>query len=224
MEAFHGFSVAIIDDHPIFCKGVASILVEDAGFGKVLQGTSAEDAIRITTESAPDIVILDLDMPGGGLEALARILEISPDVHCVVLTASDNPHNAVRALETGARAYILKGIGSNELINALRVILGGGTYVSPSFATTLLDAVQKRRAQPAPAINLSVRECQVMRQLEAGLSNRQIAEVLSISESTVKFYMYNIMQKLGVKNRVAAVMAFQKLHGSGAPPPEPLLN
>lgn len=148
------------------------------------------------------------------MQALKRVRNASPDTKCVLLTVCDTPGSAIKALNEGARGYILKGVGVDELCGALKTVVEDGTFVSPAFATTLLRAAQVRSAlSDGVDVALTQREIQVLRALEVGDTNKEIATKLSISEKTVKFYMTNIMQKFGVKNRVAAVMAFQKMYG-----------
>jgi two-component system nitrate/nitrite response regulator NarL len=208
-------SVAIIDDHPIFRAGVAATLSEHSGFGPIFQGASTLDAVRIVAEHEPDLLLLDLSMPGGGgLSALEQICAIGARTRCILLTSCDEARVAIKALDKGAKGYVLKGVGAEELISVLSTIIEGNTYVSPAFATTLLNAAQKNDKEDGGDQNLTHREVQILRELEAGRTNREIAGQLSISEKTVKFYMSNIMQKFGVKNRVAAIMAFQKSYGA----------
>ena len=210
VKVLSSFSVAIVDDHPIFRKGVAA-LVKEIGFGTILEGKSGDDAVNIARDNAPDIMLLDLDMPRGGVECVGKVNSVSAHTKCVLLTASNCPQNAIKSLEAGARGYILKGVGWNELVDAIHTILDDETYVSPVFATSLLAAAQSRASNAE--VQLTAREQQVLRQLEEGRTNREIAERLDITEKTVKFYMTNIMQKFGVKNRVAAVMEFQRMYG-----------
>lgn len=220
MQSFAELVAAIVDDHPIFRTGLAALLKEEMGFGAIHQGASAEDAIALAERHAPDIFFLDLSMPGGGIAALKQIAEILPSARAVLLTACDAAETAIEALNEGASGYILKGVGATELTGAVNTILNGGTFVSPSFAATLLRAAQAPGDAAQSDVYLTQREIQVLRELEQGHTNREIAQRLTISEKTVKFYMTNIMQKYGVKNRVAAVMAFQKDHPAardGAP-------
>ncbi|MBV7409621.1 response regulator transcription factor [Maritimibacter sp. DP1N21-5] len=208
-------SVAVVDDHPLFRQGVVSILESKSIFASILEGANADDAARLARLHLPDLMLLDLDMPGGGMQALKRVRDVSPDTKCVLLTVCDTPGSAIKALNEGARGYILKGVGVEELCGALTTVLDEGTFVSPAFATTLLRAAQVRNALSTGGdVALTQREVQVLRALEAGDTNKEIASRLSISEKTVKFYMTNIMQKFGVKNRVAAVMAFQRMYGA----------
>ncbi|KFE34468.1 response regulator [Thioclava atlantica] len=212
MSNYGEFTAGIVDDHPIFRQGLQTILAEDFGFATVHQGSSARDALEIATRHRPDILFLDLTMPGGGLEALRTISQADAGTHCVLLTACDAPDTAIEAMNIGARGYILKGVGIAELDSAIEAVLRGGTFVSPSFATALLRAAQSNAERHDSDASLTHRELQVLHELEQGRTNREIASTLSISERTVKFYMTNIMQKYGVKNRVAAVMAYRQGH------------
>lgn len=206
--------IAIIDDHPLLREGLSAVFENHPDIEIVAQGKSANDALSISLDLCPDVILLDLGIPGGGLEALKEITQRAPSVKCVMLTVCDCAETAITALNSGARGYILKGVGANELVSALWKIMRDESFVSPEFATRLLQAAQTKAA-PDPVIDvLSYRESQIMRELENGSTNRQIAEKLQISEKTVKYYMSAIMQKYGVSNRVSAVIAAQKSRGS----------
>ena len=202
--------LVIVDDHPIMRDGLVSVMESQPDMEVVGQGSSAKDAVSLATALEPDLILLDLGIRGGGIEALSEIVKCFPNVKCVMLTACDNADTAIRALNAGAKGYILKGIGANELVVALWTVFRDESFVSPEFATKLLIAMQAVATPRQKAETLSHREAQIMREVENGFTNRQIAEKLEISEKTVKHYMSAIMQKLGVSNRVAAVIAAQK--------------
>ncbi len=207
------FTIGIIDDHPIFRRGLASVLRDEPDISDVFEGDSTEKAIEIADAHEPDLMILDLMMPGGGgVAALSAIAKAHPLMPCVVLTMNKSPDSAINTLNEGARGYILKGIPAGEFITALRSILNGDTFVSPAFAKRLLTAAQENKARRDPIGALTSREEQVLRELKSGHSNREIARSLSIQEKTVKFYMSSIMQKLGAKNRVEALVVYQRAH------------
>ncbi|WP_102225921.1 response regulator [Acidimangrovimonas sediminis] len=216
-----GLCVGLVDDHPIFRQGLAALLAENMGCAAIHQGATADEAVEIASTHRPDVMFLDLSLPGGGMDALKRIAAAEPEVRCVLLTACDAAASAIEALNNGARGYILKGVGGRELVMAIDTILNDGTFVSPGFAATLLRAAQAPTDRQDPTQHLTQRELQVLHELERGHTNREIALRLDISEKTVKFYMTNIMQKYGVKNRVAAVLAFRASgagQGAGAAP------
>ncbi|OOY11346.1 MAG: response regulator transcription factor [Rhodobacteraceae bacterium] len=212
MAHFVGTTACIVDDHPIFRQGLCAVLNETLEIEVLAQGGSAADAVELTRRQSPDIMILDLTMPGGGLNALRAIMESDPSMQCILLTACDDPETAIEAMSAGAKGYILKGVGVAELEAAIDAILHGGTFVSPNFAAALLQAALSGQERDDKGGALTHREMQVLRELERGKTNREIAKRLAISEKTVKFYMTNIMQKYGVKNRLEAVIAHRHAH------------
>lgn len=204
--------IGIVDDHCIVREGLVRVLRKLPGARIVFEGSSCSDAMRLTVEHEPDMLIIDLAMEGGGLNAIRHIREVLPEVRCVVFTASDDPMTAMAALSLGATGYILKGIGASELVAALQSILSNQSYVSPEFAMKLVSAANDRKVAAPAGTGLNVREVQVITEVERGLTNRQIAERLKISEQTVKYYMTSLMQKYGVSNRTLAVLEYRKHH------------
>lgn len=211
MSDIDRISVAVVDDHPILRQGLAAVLRNEPRFRFVAEGGSATEALQIADVHRPDIIILDLNIPGGGIDALTQIAVEFPTVRCIVLTVCDNADTAISALNAGAQGYILKGVSGGELKSAIWTVFNNKSFVSPEFATKLLLAAQNRQDTSVVDRRLSFRETQILREVAAGLSNRMVAEKLSLSEKTVKYYMSSIMQKYGVSNRVAAVMAYQKV-------------
>lgn len=205
-------SIAVVDDHPILRQGLAAVLRNEPRFRFVAEGGNADEALQIAKLHRPDIIILDLNIPGGGIEALKQIVLEFPSVRCIILTVCDSADTAISALNAGAQGYILKGVSGGELKSAILTVFNNESFVSPEFATKLLLAAQNRSVKTSIADSrLSFRETQILREVAAGLSNRMVAERLSISEKTVKHYMSSIMQKYGVSNRVSAVVAYQKV-------------
>lgn len=212
--------VAVVDDHPLFREGVAISLKAHKMINVVGQGASAGEALALCATSAPDVLLLDISMPGGGsLEATRIITRDFPDTKVVILTASEHEQHISTALSAGARGYVLKGVGINELINTVISIQAGQTYVSPSLAAKLLTQMHKRlTAEPKTDVSaLSPREEQILDRVTEGLTNKEIARKLDISEKTVKHYMTSIMQKLQVRNRVEAVIAAKSRRDSKGP-------
>jgi len=208
-------SIAVVDDHPILRHGLAAVLRNEPRFRLVAEGGTATEALQIAQLHRPDIMILDLDIPGRGIEALKQIVVEFPLVRCIILTVCDSADAAIDALNAGAQGYILKGVSAGDLKSAIWTVLNNESFVSPEFATKLLLAAQNKNQDTAVADSrLSFRESQILREVEAGLSNRMIGEKLRISEKTVKHYMSSIMQKYGVNNRVSAVIAYQKVRQS----------
>lgn len=206
-------SIAIVDDHPILRQGLVAVLKTDHKFRIVAEGACAADALEIAKVHRPEIMLLDLNIPGEGSEALRQICIEFPSTRCIILTACDSADAAVAALSSGAQGYILKGVSGNDLKSAILTVANNESFVSPEFATKLLTSVQKRAVQTFDS-PLSHRETQILREVEKGLTNRMVAEKLSISEKTVKYYMSSIMQKYGVSNRVSAIVAHQSLRNA----------
>ncbi len=203
--------IAIVDDHPLFREGVAHILDLQPDLEVVAQGASAAEAIAIAGQRLPDLMLLDVSMPGGGLNAVREISAAYPVIKVVMLTVSENEDDVTAALRAGARAYVLKGVASRELVRILKSVAEGDVYVTPTLAASLLyelSGASKGSKASDPLGDLTEREGQILERVAAGDSNKEIASHLQISEKTVKHHMTNILQKLQVRNRVeAALMA-----------------
>jgi two-component system nitrate/nitrite response regulator NarL len=209
--------IAIVDDHPLFRSGVADALTRHGEFQIVAEGGSADEAIAIAGAKLPDVMLLDVSMPGGGVHAVREISRSFPVVKVVMLTVSEHEDDVTASLRAGARGYILKGVAARELISILRAVAAGDVYVTPSLAATLLfelSGAASPRSPLSPLDELTERERQILEQVAAGDSNKEIAAALQLSEKTVKHHMTNILQKLQVRNRVeAALMAKQNDRG-----------
>ncbi len=206
--------VAVIDDHPMFRSGVVQILNDNAGFEVVGEGATAGEAIQLAKEFSPDLMLIDISMPGSGVEAAALITQLYPGINVIMLTASEAEENVTATLEGGAKGYLLKGTSGPELIRVAQAVCNGESYVTPTLAAKLLFQIkQKQTQQKAQQLDghseLTSREEEVLDHVARGLTNKEIARALTLSEKTVKHYMTIIMQKLQVRNRVEAV-----IHGS----------
>lgn len=208
-------TVGIVDDHEVVRVGLMSAFAKRKDLRLVGEGRTADDAIAIAQGRKPDVLILDLSMPGGGMTALKEIAQTHPDVRCIILTASDDATVAMAALHHGARGYVLKGSGMDNLFAAIGIVMTNQSYISPEFATNVISATvqSKTRNRLADDQKLNFRENQVLSEVERGLTNRQIGEKLMLSERTVKHYVSTVMQKFSVKNRVAAVNAYRRYLG-----------
>jgi DNA-binding NarL/FixJ family response regulator len=197
--------VLVADDHSLFRDGIVSLL-EAAGFsviGQVGDGQSAVEAVR---QLRPDLVLMDIAMPEmTGLEALRLIRAEWPEVLVVMLTVSDADADLFEAIQLGARGYLLKSLNANEFLENLEGIKRGEAAISRQLAARLMDGfatLSHERARSAGA--LTPRELELLRLLVEGMSNKAIAERMSLSENTVKYHIKNILQKLGVQNRTEA--------------------
>lgn len=205
--------VVLVDDHPLFREGVAASLQGAGGFAIVGQGGSADEALRLVRECEPHLVLLDLSMPGGGLAAARAIAETAPEVAIVVLTVSEADDDILAALRAGAKGYVLKGVGSATLVEALRGVASGESYVSPSLAARILSEMRSgeppRRTQNRLA-ELTSREEEILRLVSTGLSNKEVAMRLDLQEKTVKHHMTRVLSKLHAKNRTEAAILFRE--------------
>ncbi len=197
-------SIVVVDDHPLVRWGLQSVFHSEADIRVVGEAASAEAATTIAEELKPDIILLDLDIPGGGENALREIQRVSPNTRCVILTVCESTETAIKMINLGAKGYILKGASARDIRQAVRTVIGNASFIAPEFAVRLLQAAQRGALTRANA--LGVREKQVLAELENGLTNKQIARKLQLSERTVKHYMSLIMERYGVSNRVAALM------------------
>ncbi|MGB8645203.1 MAG: response regulator transcription factor [Anaerolineae bacterium] len=202
--------IVIVDDHPLFRDGVVNTLKAEPDFEIVGEGATAEEAVRLTLELLPDLLLLDLSIPGGGLKAAQAITSRAPVTKIIVLTASESEDDLMDALKVGARAYILKGVAARELVRIVRATFAGEAYVTPGLAASLLfELTGKSSATRAPANpldELSQREHEILELVAAGKSNKEIGYQLHLAEKTVKHHMTNILQKLQVRNRVEAAL------------------
>jgi DNA-binding NarL/FixJ family response regulator len=212
--------IAVVDDHPMMRRGVTETLSEEDDLELVGAGGSAQDAIRLAKEQRPDLILLDIALPGGGIEAAQEIVRSYPNIKVVMLTVREDRATVNAALTAGARGYIVKGVEGPELVSTLRLINSGQSYVSPTLAAQLLA----EREGDGPALStpggpgvrlgarLTAREQQIVTLVGDGLSNLEIAEQLALTESTIKHYMTRILQKLGLRNRTeAAIFARSKM-------------
>lgn len=209
--------VAIVDDHPIFRNGLARSLSDEPGFEVVGEGASAADAIALFSEHRPDALLLDLSMPGGGHQALSMIMKADAAATVIVLTASEEDSDLFDALKEGAKGYILKGVNASTLVSAVRNVVAGESYVSPSLAARILTEMKGDAAQPPqPAAertpqedalaSLTPREEQILSLVADGNSNKEVARQLNLQEKTIKHNMTRILQKLKARNRTEAAM------------------
>lgn len=203
-------SLAVIDDHPLFREGVTRSLAEIGGFSIVGEGNTKDDAVRIAEGARPDVLLMDISMPGGGLAAIPLILERVPEQKIVMLTVSEASDDVTTALRSGAKGYVLKGVGSRTLAEILRTVASGETYVAPTLSARLISAQGDDVPGKADLIGeLTDRESEVLQLVATGLSNKQIGLKLDLHEKTVKHHMTQIFTKLGVANRTEAAMALR---------------
>jgi two-component system nitrate/nitrite response regulator NarL len=204
--------IAVIDDHPMFREGAVQTLTCTEGIEVVGEGATAADALKVAEELRPDVMLLDISLPGGGVEAAASIARACPSVRAVMLTASESELDVASALQAGARGYILKGSSAAEVVETVRAIFKGESYVAPSLAARLLIQMGKRNEVVAnkPVSDLTAREDEILALVSSGMTNKEIANRLRLTERTVKHHMTSIMRKSNVRNRVEAMLMFRR--------------
>jgi len=210
--------VLIVDDHTLFRRGIAAVLSSQQDLKVVGEASDGLEAIQKVKEIAPDVVLMDLNMPRcSGLEATQALQAEMPQVNILVLTVSDDESDLFTAVKFGARGYILKNAEPEELTHAIFHIARGGVIISPLMATKLLTEfkdlsaeTERESVHQADAV-LSPREGEVLQLVATGATNKEIGESLFISENTVKTHLQNIMEKLHLANRSqAAAYAVEK--------------
>ncbi|MFD2214838.1 response regulator [Metabacillus endolithicus] len=212
--------IAIIDDHQLFREGVKRILDFEPSFEVVAEGDDGEEALAIVEAHKPDVVIMDINMPKvNGVEATKQLVEANEDTKIIILSIHDDENYVTHALKTGARGYLLKEMDADTLIEAVKVVADGGSYLHPKVTHNLVNEFRRlatsngqanlQPMQPEirrPLHILTRRECEVLQMLADGKSNRGIGEALFISEKTVKNHVSNILQKMNVNDRTQAVV------------------
>ncbi|MCO6051788.1 response regulator transcription factor [Mesorhizobium sp. RP14(2022)] len=219
--------IAVIDDHPLYREGVTRSLSEIGGFQIVGEGSTTDDALRIVADEEPQIVLLDISLPGGGLNVITELMARNPNQKIVMLTVSEDREDLMRALKAGASGYVLKGVGARSLADIIRAIDGGEQYVSPALSARLLTALSTPDATSDardPLRGLTEREREVLTLVASGMSNKRIGLTLDLAEKTIKHHMSRIMTKLSVANRTEAAMMLRdaqqkKIGGVGAENP-----
>ena len=211
--------IAVVDDHPLMRAGIEHTLRSVEDFEVVGSGGSAEEAITIARDLSPDILLLDIAMPGGGMAAARHIARAHPETRILFLTVSERHDDVSEALNLGARGYVLKGISGPDLVQTIRSVSAGENYITPQFAARLL-ATRSHRSDAGPSDplkQLNAREIQILKQVSCCCTNKEIANNLDLSEKTIKHYVSGILQKLSVRNRVEAIAASRKLNdGEGS--------
>jgi DNA-binding NarL/FixJ family response regulator len=197
--------VLLVDDHKIMRDGIKAILCRAEDFRVVGEAESGTDAMLFVKTHKPDMVLMDIGLPGlNGVETTAEILRHHPDCRVVILSMYDDEHSVVSAIRSGARAFILKRASDTDLVDALRIVARGGSYLSPQVSDRLLSRIQKGDLESKPATAalevLSPRELQVLRMVAEGKTSKEIAVMLDLREQTVRSYRKTMMKKLGVNN------------------------
>jgi DNA-binding NarL/FixJ family response regulator len=197
--------VLIVDDHAVVRTGLRRVLDAEDGIEAVGEAPDAERAVYEAIQTKPDVILLDVTMPGkSGIEALPSIQQAAPDARVLILSMHDDPHYVREAFDAGASGYVLKEAADSEVVDAVRAVSAGERYVHPSLGARLVaaDAEERRRAAEDP---LSEREREVLRLLALGHTNQEIASMLYISVRTAETHRAHIMRKLGLSSRAELV-------------------
>ena len=197
----------IVDDHPVVRFGVRQMLSATDDIEVVAEMEDVDALIETLQETGAEIVLLDLELEKThGVDALRLVREKAPETRVIIYTSHDEEDRIVQAAELGVDGYLLKGCGQHELVNAIRSVSGGGTALESTVAGKLMQHMNRRSAASSQAkVTFSKRESQVLKLLASGKTNRDIGEALFISESTVKFHVHAILNKLDASNRTEAV-------------------
>lgn len=211
--------IVLIDDHKLFREGVKRILDYEESFQVVAEGGDGIAASKLVKEYQPEVVLMDINMPEmNGIQATANLVSQYPDTYVIILSIHDDESYVTHALKTGARGYLLKEMDSDSLIEAIKVVSEGGSYLHPKVTHNLVKEYRRLARERSvsntdeqaiyqkPLHLLTKRECQVLQLMAEGNSNRSISETLFISEKTVKNHVSNILQKMKVNDRTQAVV------------------
>jgi DNA-binding NarL/FixJ family response regulator len=205
--------IVVADDHPVVRDGLVAILSTQTDFDVVGETGTGEETVRRIGELAPDVLLLDLEMPEmDGVQVLQRLREQGARTRVIVFTAFDTDERILAAVRAGAQGYLLKGAPREQIFEAVRVVHAGSSLLQPIVASRLLRQVSERHAETPPLPALTPRELDVLRLLMRGLQNKEIAGELVVTERTVKFHVSSILLKLGAGNRTEAV-AIATRHG-----------
>lgn len=210
--------ILIVDDHTLFRSGIKLVLQRHEGFEVVGEAGDGLEGIKRAKQLKPDVVLLDLHMPGtSGLEALRVLAEDVPETQVVMLTVSEDAEDLLETLRAGARGYLLKNIDTEFLLEYIRRAAQGESVMSPQIAHKLADSLRAPPKESAAAADvspgkLSPREREIIVMLAHGASNKEIARVLNLSESTIKIHVQGILRKLNIAKRVQAAV-YAVAHG-----------
>jgi DNA-binding NarL/FixJ family response regulator len=206
MDSLH---ILIADDHPLFRKGMRTLLTATAETEVIGEATTGQEVIELAATLQPDVILMDLQMPGvNGIEATRQILQTSPHIRILVITLFEDDASVFSALRAGARGYVLKDTKEEEMVRAIRAVGSGEAIFSPSIATRLMDFF----AAPRPAVpkeifpTLTEREREILQLIARGSTNHDIARQLALSVKTVNNYVSNIFSKLQVADRAQAII------------------
>jgi DNA-binding NarL/FixJ family response regulator len=224
------YTVVLVDDHKIMRDGIKTILERTLDFRVVGEAESGSDAVNLCRKLHPDLVVMDIGLPGmNGIEATTEVIRHCPGAKVMILSMYDDENSVVAAFRSGARAFLLKKASSADLLDALRTVSKGGSYICSQVSDHLLTRIQRgdldSKAAPEPLDSLSPREQQVLRLVAEGKSSKDIAIMLNLGLQTVRTYRKTLMKKIGVTNiaSLTQVALAAGVTGWGKPNPRPEL-
>jgi DNA-binding NarL/FixJ family response regulator len=198
------FDIVVVDDHRVVRDGIRAILMRDPEFRVVGEADDGAGALRVCQETNPDLVLMDISLPGvNGIEATVQLAKQFPNIKVVILSMYDDERSVMGAIRAGARGFVLKQASFGEVLNALRVVARGGTYLSSAISSRLVERLQRgslETVEKSPLELLSPRELQVLRLVAEGKSSKEVATILKLEHSTIRSYRKTMMKKLGVTN------------------------
>jgi DNA-binding NarL/FixJ family response regulator len=197
--------ILLVDDHKIMRAGIRAMLDQSQEFAVIGEAESGIEAIAVCKEKHPDIIVMDIGLPGmNGIETTQVIVRSAPATKIVMLSIYEDEHSVVSAIRSGAQAYVLKTSSGSDLLEAMRIVAKGGSYLSPQVSDHLLQRIKRAGPDSAPTTsaleNLAPRELQVFRLVAAGNASKDIAVILHLALGTVRGYRKTMMRKLGVSN------------------------
>jgi two-component system, NarL family, nitrate/nitrite response regulator NarL len=207
--------IVIVDDHELMRRGLRETLTEQSDFEIVGEGGSVEDALQLVSDHHPDIILLDVNMPGNGVAVVKLLNNFKIKPKAIMFTIYENLSNVRECMTNGAHGYALKGIGGDELVAIVRMVHSGKKYVCPELAAKFLsepvygegELPQETQRTELANSRLTEREMQILELIAKGKSNIEISQALDLSEATVKHYITPLFRKLGVKNRTEAALS-----------------
>ncbi|QQR39261.1 response regulator transcription factor [Devosia rhizoryzae] len=204
-------SLAFVDDHPAVLHGMTSIFSDETDFEVIGVGATADEATALAMQYRPDVIFIDLSMPGDVVQAIREITTKAAPTKVVVLTAYSSVQSAIKVLDAGAMGFVLKGNSFDDLFEAVQSVLRGELYVTRKYFGEVMALLRDKSRGPVSEIRLNVREQQIIKHLLEAKTNKEIALALSVGEQTIKNYMSSLMIKLNARNRVEVVIAARKL-------------
>lgn len=227
------FDILLVDDHKIMRDGLKAILRQSGDFRVVGEAGAGADAVHLAASLQPHLILMDINLPGlNGIEATTEILRHNPSARIVILSMYDDEASVIQAIRSGARAFLLKKASDSDLLDALRTVARGGSYLSPQVSDRLLTRIQRGNldsaAGPSASLieSLTPREQQVMRLIAEGKTSKEVAVMLNLGVQTVRSYRKTLMKKLGVNNvagltQLALACGLSRAPESLAPPARP---